>query len=69
MGDDYYEVFSCSYRGLEDIKGVFIRAALDYLRDLSAKHLSKDLLVNEGILDAHAATEVDEVVAITNYRI
>lgn len=36
-----------------------------HLNDLSAKDLSNnDVLVNEGILDAHAATQVNEVVAM-----
>ena len=63
------EIFSCSYNGLEQLKAIFTRAAIAYLRHLSSQSLSNDLLVNEGILDAHAATQVSEVVTITNYRL
>ena len=37
--------------------------------DLSSRELSKDVLVNEGILDAHASAQVDEVVVITSLLI
>ena len=37
--------------------------------DLSSKELSQDVLVNEGILDAHASARVDEVVVITSLLI
>lgn len=53
------EIFDCTYHDLAELKAIFIRAAIAYLSNLSAKDLSKDLLVNEGILDAHTATQID----------
>jgi hypothetical protein len=63
------EIFGCRYGGLEDLKGIFIRAAIAYLNDLSSKNISSKVLVNEGIIDERDTTDVDEVVIITNYRL
>jgi hypothetical protein len=71
--EDYEEddggLFSCSYSGLEDLRGIFIRSAIGYLEALSAKNLSRAVLNDAGILDADAAANEDEVVLITNYRL
>ena len=63
------EIFYCSMTYLDELKAIFIRAAIAYLSDLSSKELSKDVLVNEGMLDAHASAQVDEVVVVTNSRL
>jgi hypothetical protein len=62
--EDYVEPFGCSYSGLEDLKGIFIRSAIGYLEALSARNLSRAVLNDTGILDADAAANEDEVVLI-----
>ncbi len=60
-----------TYVGLKEINGIFIRATIRYLSELSSKNLSSQLLVNEGILDPVAAQSIsahDEMIMIANYR-
>jgi hypothetical protein len=54
-----------------DIEGIFIRAAIRYLSELSSKNISSQLLINEGILPpgSFQGSESDEVIVITNYRV
>jgi len=37
-----------TYGGLEELKGIFIRATIRYLSELSSQNLSNQLLVNQG---------------------
>jgi len=60
-----------SYRtGWKDIEGIFIRAAVRYLSELSSKNISNQLLVNEGILPPGTlqGSTNDEMIVIINYR-
>ena len=52
------------------IKGVFIRAAIHYLSELSFQNISHQILINKGILPPgpfHGSAH-DETVIITNYH-
>jgi hypothetical protein len=65
-----HEFVDVTYAGLEDIKGIFIRAAIRYLSELSSQNLSNQFLVNEGILPPGSiqASLNDEIIVVTNYR-
>jgi hypothetical protein len=65
-----HKLLDVSYASLEDIKGIFIRAAIRYLSELSSLNLSDQLLINEGILlpEYFQGSANDEMIVITNYR-
>ena len=72
--DEDHETYGASYEFLESLKGYFIRAAISYLENLSAKNISTNLLVSEGIIVLNADHDTagdnsNEVVVITNYRL
>jgi hypothetical protein len=56
--------------GWRDIEGIFIRAAIRYLSELSSKNISNQLLVDEGILPpgTFQGSANDEMIVIINYR-
>ena len=64
------EFIDITYGGLQDLKGIFIRAAIRYLSELSYQNLSNQLLVNKHILQpgSSQASLGDEIIDITNYR-
>ena len=64
------EIVNITYSGLEELKGLFIRAAIRYLSELSSQNISTEILVNEGILDPVASDNSthDEMITIANYR-
>jgi hypothetical protein len=59
-----------SYVYFKDIEGIFIRAAIRYLSELSSQNISNQLLVNEGILPpgVFQSSLHGEVIMIINYR-
>jgi hypothetical protein len=70
--DEDRQTYGASYWFLETLKGHFIRAAISYLENLSAKNISTNLLVGEGIIVLNADRDTagdNEVVVITNYRL
>ena len=64
------EFIDITYGGLQDLEGIFIRAAIRYLSELSYQNLSNQLLVNKHILQpgSSQASLGDEIIDITNYR-
>jgi len=64
------DVVGASYSSCLDHKGYLLRAAIQYLTTLSKKLISRQLLIDEGIIDVNSDdATASEVVLITNYRL
>ncbi|KAJ7445915.1 hypothetical protein FB451DRAFT_1568023 [Mycena latifolia] len=65
---DYIGWASYSYHGFTEFKAILVRATIAFLTALSAKHISKALLIQEGITTPESVEGIDEAVIIANYR-
>jgi len=69
LDDEIVDVVDARYSAFEELKGYLLRAAIQYLTTLSNKMISRQLLVDEGIIDVNFDPTISEVVLITNYRL
>ncbi|KAJ7120347.1 hypothetical protein C8R44DRAFT_877781 [Mycena epipterygia] len=67
---DWDKVVSVYYRysGFTDFKVILLVATIQFLTTLSAKQISKAMLVEEGVATAEAVDAEDEAIVIVNYR-
>ncbi|KAJ7813957.1 hypothetical protein B0H14DRAFT_2604513 [Mycena olivaceomarginata] len=56
------------YSGFTDIKVIALRATIGFLTAVSAKQISKQLLVDEGLVAPEHVEGAEEAVVIANYR-
>ncbi|KAJ7193665.1 hypothetical protein GGX14DRAFT_477787 [Mycena pura] len=61
------DIIEEDHRFLE-FRGILLKATIAFLTALSGKQISKNLLINEGIVTQEAVEGIDDAVVIVNYR-
>jgi hypothetical protein len=70
IDDEIQDSVDARYIGFELLRGHLIRTTIYYLTDLSTKNISKQLLIDEHIIDANSdEAKLSDVILITNYRL